>query len=251
MRQSVKVLVIDIGGTGVKFLATGQTERRRFPSGKTMTPHKMVVGVKRLAKDWKYDVVSIGYPGVVRNNSPASEPRNLAKGWLGFDFRAAFGRPVKLINDAAMQALGSYQGGTMLFLGLGTGLGSALVSGGTVLPLELAHLGVGKKTFEDDLGIRGLKRLGRKKWQQRVEEVTKRFVSALLLDEVVLGGGNVKKLTRLPLGCRRGDNANAFVGGFRLWEDEKTRKDAPCRTPVGSRGVSEGRRAGPAARGGR
>jgi len=221
MTASVQVLVVDIGGTGVKILASGQTERRKFPSGKGLTPSKMVAGVKDLAKDWQWDVVSIGYPGIVREGRPAAEPRNLAGGWIGFDFQAAFGRPVKLINDAAMQALGSYRGGAMLFLGLGTGLGSALVVGGTVVPLELGHLSVGKKTFEDDLGTRGLERLGRKKWQQRVEAVTERFVSALLLDDVVLGGGNAKRLTRLPQGCRLGDNANAFIGGFRLWEDAK------------------------------
>lgn len=218
MSTPVRVLAVDVGGTGVKILATGQTERRRFPSGKTMTPHAMVEGVKKLAKDWEYDVVSLGYPGLVRDNGPAAEPHNLTKGWVGFDFSSAFGCPVKIMNDAAMQALGSYQGGTMLFLGLGTGLGSAMVCDGTVVPLELAHLGVGKRTFEDDLGIRGLKRLGRKKWQKRVEAVTERFASALILDDIVLGGGNAKKLTRLPQGCRIGDNANALLGGFRLWE---------------------------------
>jgi polyphosphate glucokinase len=221
MKAPNKVLVIDIGGTSVKILATGQTERRSFPSGKVLTPAKMVAGVKKLAKDWKYDVVSIGYPGPVREGRPAVEPHNLARGWVGFDFQAAFGCPVKMINDAAMQALGSYRTGTMLFLGLGTGLGSALVVNGTVAPLELAHLSIGKKTFEDDLGIRGLKRLGRKKWQKRVERTTERFVSALLLDDVVLGGGNARKLSRLPMGCRMGNNANAFLGGFRLWEDVK------------------------------
>jgi polyphosphate glucokinase len=220
VKTPVKVLVVDVGGTGVKILVTGQTERRRFPSGKDMTPRKMVEGVKRLAKGWKYDVVSLGYPGLVRDNRPAAEPHNLARGWVGFDFAAAFGCPVKIINDAAMQALGSYRGGTLLFLGLGTGLGSALVCDGKVVPLELAHLGVGKRSFEDDLGIKGFKRLGRKKWQKRVEQVTARFVSALILDEVVLGGGNAKKLTRLPLGCRMGDNTNAFLGGFRLWENK-------------------------------
>jgi len=218
MKPRAKVLVVDVGGTGVKILATGQTARRKFPSGKAMTPRKMVEGVKKLATDWKYDVVALGYPGRVRDNRPATEPHNLASGWVGFDFRDAFGCPVRVINDAAMQALGSYRGGTMLFLGLGTGLGSALVADGTVVPLELAHLGVGKKTFEDDLGIRGFKRLGRKKWQKRVEAVTRRFVSALILDDVVLGGGNAKKLTKLPTGCRLGDNANALLGGFRLWE---------------------------------
>jgi polyphosphate glucokinase len=218
MKAPVKVLVVDVGGTGVKILASGQTERRKFPSGKDMTPDKMVAGVKRLAKGWEYDVVSVGYPGPVREDRPAVEPHNLARGWVGFDFPAAFGRPVKMLNDAAMQALGSYRRGTMLFLGLGTGLGSALVVSGTVVPLELAHLSLGGKTFEDELGIRGLKKAGRKKWQKRVEATIKRFVSALLLDEVVLGGGNAKKLTRLPMGCRMGDNANAFLGGFRLWE---------------------------------
>jgi polyphosphate glucokinase len=221
MKTPLKVLVIDIGGTSVKMLATGQQERRRFASGKTMTPTTMVAGVKRLTKDWNYDVVSIGYPGPVREGRPVVEPKNLARGWVGFDFPAAFGRPVKMINDAAMQALGTYRGGTMFFLGLGTGLGSALVVHGTVVPLELGHLSIGKKTFEDDLGRRGLERLGRKKWQKRVAQATERFVSALLLDDVVLGGGNAKKLSALPQGCRLGDNANAFIGGFRLWEEAK------------------------------
>lgn len=217
MRKPLKVLTVDVGGTSVKLLASGQTEARRFSSGKGMTPRKMVAGVKKIARGWDYDVVSIGYPGPVREGRPAAEPHNLARGWVEFDFQAAFGCPVKMINDAAMQALGSYRGGTMFFLGLGTGLGSAIVVDGTVVPMELAHLSIGRKTFEDDLGIRGLERLGRKKWEQRVERATKRFVSALLLDDVVLGGGNAKKLTALPQGCRMGDNANAFLGGFRLW----------------------------------
>ncbi|MEI6971892.1 MAG: ROK family protein [bacterium] len=221
MKAQMKVLVIDIGGTSVKILASGQSESRKFASGKDMTPDEMVSGVKKLAGDWEYDVVSIGYPGPIRKGQPAAEPHNLAPGWVGFDFHAAFGRPVKMINDAAMQALGSYQGGTMLFLGLGTGLGAGLVVDGTVVPLELGHLSIAKKTFEDDLGIRGFERLGRKKWEKRVEAVTKLFVSALLLDDVVLGGGNAKKLTKMPQGCRLGDNANAFLGGFRLWEDAK------------------------------
>jgi predicted NBD/HSP70 family sugar kinase len=218
MKAPVKVLAVDIGGTNVKILATGQKDRRKFPSGKGLTPRRMVTRVKQLAKDWQYDVVSIGYPGVLRDGRPVSEPKNLAKGWVRFDFEAAFGCPVKMINDAAMQALGSYRAGTMLFLGLGTGLGSAMVVNGTVVPMELGHLAIGGRTFEEDLGIRGLKKLGRKKWQKRVEVVTQRFVSALNLDDVVLGGGNAKKLTRLPVGCRMGDNALAFVGGFRLWE---------------------------------
>lgn len=214
----VRVLVVDIGGTGVKILASGQTQRRKFPSGRTLTPDRMVAGVKRLAKGWEYDVVSIGYPGPVREGRPAVEPRNLGRGWVGFDFPAAFSCPVKMVNDAAMQALGSYRRGTMLFLGLGTGLGAALVVDGTVVPLELGHLSIGKKTFEDEIGLRGLEKLGSKKWQKCVEAATERFVSALLLDDVVLGGGNAKKLTSLPMGCRMGDNANAFLGGFRLWE---------------------------------
>ena len=183
----------------------------------------MVAEVKKLAKGWRYDVVSIGYPGPVRKGRPALEPRNLARGWVGFDFQAAFGCPVKVINDAAMQALGSYQGGTMLFLGLGTGLGSALVVRGHIVPMELGHLAIGGKTYEEELGVRGLKKAGRKKWEKRVEAATARFVSALLLDDVVIGGGNAKKLSRLPHGCRIGTNANAFVGGFRLWQDTKSR----------------------------
>jgi polyphosphate glucokinase len=217
----VKVLSIDVGGTGVKLLATGATERRRFESGPAMTPELMVTGVKQLAADWKYDVVSIGYPGIVRGNRPVTEPHNLAPGWVGFDFEAAFACPLKMINDAALQALGSYRGGSMLFLGLGTGLGSAMVVDGTVVPLELAHIAIKKKTFEDDLGKRGLERLGRKRWEKRVHAVVKQFVAALLLDDVVLGGGNAKKLKALPEGCRLGDNANALLGGFLLWEKEK------------------------------
>jgi len=217
----MNVLSIDIGGTGVKLLATGETESRRFDSGPTMTPEMMVSGVEKLTTDWKYDVVAIGYPGTVRVNRPMTEPHNLAPGWVGFDFETAFGCPLKMINDAAMQALGSYRDGAMLFLGLGTGLGSAMVVDGTVIPLELAHLSIGKKTFEDDLGLRGLERLGRKKWEKRVHAVVKRFASALLLDDIVLGGGNAKKLKKLPDGCRLGDNANALLGGFQLWEKEK------------------------------
>lgn len=217
----MQILTIDIGGTSVKILASGETERRRFDSGPSMTPEQMVAGVKKLAADWEYEVISIGYPGRVRNNQPIAEPHNLAPGWVEFDFEAAFDCPVRLINDAAMQALGSYRGGSMLFLGLGTGLGSAMVVDGTVVPLELAHLSISKKTFEDDLGERGLKRLGRKKWEKRVHAITERFVSALVLDEVVFGGGNAKKLEKLPKGCRLGDNANALLGGFRLWEMDK------------------------------
>jgi polyphosphate glucokinase len=215
-----RVLVIDIGGTSVKILATGESEPRRFPSGKTLTPRRMVAGVKKLAGDWSYDVVAIGYPGPVLKGGPAAEPHNLARGWVGFDFRKAFGRPVKIVNDAAMQALGSYKGGTMLFLGLGTGLGSTLIANGTVVPMELAHLPYLKGTFEDYTGIRGLEKYGKKKWRQSVANIVERFTSALFLDDVVLGGGNAVRLKKLPPGCRLGDNANAFKGGFRLWTED-------------------------------
>lgn len=214
----MNVLSIDIGGTNVKFLATGQEESRRFPSGRSMTPETMVSQVKELTQDWNYDVVAIGYPGLVLRGRIAKEPNNLAPGWIGFDFEAAFGCPVKLINDAAMQALGSYKDSTMLFLGLGTGLGSAMVVQGVVVPMELGHLSYKKGTFSDYLGKSGLDRLGKKKWLCHVQETVTRFISALELDDVVIGGGNVKKIKQLPPGCRAGDNRNAFLGGFRLWE---------------------------------
>jgi polyphosphate glucokinase len=224
----MNVLVVDIGGTNVKLLATGQEEPRKFTSGPTLTPERMVAGVKQAAEGWSYDAVSIGYPGPVFRGRPVVEPYNLGSGWVGFNFDAAFGRPVKILNDAAMQALGSYEGGTMLFLGLGTGLGSAVVVDGVVEPMELAHLPYRKHTFEDYVGLRGLKRLGKKKWRQFVEDVVERLVLALEPDYVVLGGGNVKKLKKLPAGCRVGTNANAFRGGFRLWEGpEKHRPPAP------------------------
>lgn len=230
----MNVLVIDIGGTNIKCLATGQTESRKFPSGPTMTPEAMVRGVKAMTEDWAYDHIAIGYPGLVRHGQITRDPRNLAPGWIGFDFAAAFGCPVKLINDAAMQALGSYQEGIMLFLGLGTGLGSAMVAEGVVIPLELGHLSYRKGTFEDYLGIRGLKRLGVKKWRQHVEITIKRFVSALELDDVVIGGGNAKRLKQLPPGCRLGSNANAFTGGFRLWAAADPHNPATGPTPTNS-----------------
>jgi polyphosphate glucokinase len=180
----------------------------------------MVANVKKLGKDWEYEVVSIGYPGPVRFNRPIAEPRNLARGWVGFNFEAAFQRPVRIINDAAMQALGSYRGGTMLFLGFGTGLGSAMVVEGVVVPFELGQLAYKKGTVEDYLGLRGLERLGKKKWRQEVAYCIGCLLPALQLDDIVLGGGNVKKLKRLPVGCRGGDNADAFLGGFRLWEGD-------------------------------
>jgi polyphosphate glucokinase len=225
----MNVLVVDVGGTNVKILATGQAEPRKFPSGPTLTPKRMVAGVKKLAGNWKDDVVSIGYPGPILGGRPVSEPFNLGPGWVGFNFQAAFGRPVKVINDAAMQALGSYQRGKMLFLGLGTGLGSTMIVDGIVEPAELGHLPYKsrKRTYEDYVGLRGLKRMGRKRWEQHVVELIERLIAALEPDDVVLGGGNVKQLKTLPAGCRAGDNANAFLGGFRLWERAGDRKPSP------------------------
>jgi len=219
----MKVLVVDVGGTHVKILATGQKQSRKFPSGPTLTAKQMVAGVKKLAADWKYDAVSIGYPGLVIGNRPLAGPRYLGGGWVGCDFEAAFKRPVKVVNDAAMQALGSYKGGKMLFLGLGTGLGSTMIVDGIVEPMELGHLPYKKRTYEDYVGIRGLQR-GKKKWRRNVADVVSRLVAALEPDDVVIGGGNVKKLKKLPRGCRRGDNANAFRGGFRLWEKTDRRR---------------------------
>ena len=222
----MNVLVIDVGGTNVKILATGQSEPRKFPSGSSLTAQAMVDGVRKLAADWAYDAVSIGYPGAVLRGRPMAEPHNLGSGWVDFDFAKAFARPVRIINDAAMQALGSYNGGRLLFLGLGTGLGTALVNEGSVEPMELAHLPYRKATYEDYVGLRGLERLGRKKWERHVNEVISRLVAAFSPDEVVLGGGNTKKLSKLPALCRPGDNANAFLGGFRLWPEAAKPKAA-------------------------
>lgn len=220
----MKVLIVDVGGTHVKILATGQKQSREFPSGPTLTAKQMIAGVKKLAADWKYDAVSIGYPGPVINNRPLADPCHLGGGWMGCDFEVAFQRPVKVVNDAAMQALGSYQGGKMLFLGLGTGLGSAMIVGGIVEPMELGHLPYKSHTFEDYVGVRGLERLGKKKWRRHVADMVSRLIAALEPDDVVIGGGNVKKLKKVPKGCRRGDNANAFRGGFRLWEKTDRRR---------------------------
>ena len=225
------MLVIDIGGNNVKILATGQNESRKFPSGCTLTSKQMVAGVKKLAGDWKYDVVSIGYPGIVVRNRLIAEPHNLGRGWMGFDFEAAFKRPVKVVNDAAMQALGSYKHGKMLFLGLGTGLGSAMIVDGIIESMELAHLPYKKETYEDYVGERSLEKRGKKKWRGHVADVVGRLIAALEPDDVVLGGGNVKKLKELPRGCREGDNANAFLGGFRLWKKaDKRRSSIPAKT---------------------
>jgi len=220
----MNVLVVDVGGTHVKILATGQKQSREFPSGPTLSAKQMVGGVKKLAGNWKYDAVSIGYPGPVINNRPLTDPWNLGQGWAGFDFEAAFKCPVKVVNDAAMQALGSYKGGKMLFLGLGTGLGSTMIVDGLVEPMELGHLPYKLHTFEDYVGTRGFARLGETKWRQAVADVVTRLIAALEPEDVVLGGGNVKQLKKLPPGCRAGDNANAFLGGFRLWEKAGKRR---------------------------
>ena len=212
------VLVIDIGGTHVKLRAPGQDGPVKFVSGPRLTPAQMVAGVKKLGRGWKYQAISMGYPGLVLHGRVVAEPHNLGRGWVAFDYRAAFGRPVKIVNDAAMQALGSYRGGKMLFLGLGTGLGSALVVDGIVEPMELGHLPYRKGTYEAYVGQRGLEQRGKKKWRRHVADVVAGLIAALEPDDVVLGGGNVKKLKELPAGCRVGDNANAFVGGGRLWE---------------------------------
>jgi polyphosphate glucokinase len=213
------VLVIDIGGTHIKLLATGQKEPIKIPSGPEMTPRRMVTLVRKATAKWKYSAVSIGYPGPVLHGKPVSDPHNLAPGWVGFDFRKAFGRPVKLMNDAALQAIGSYKRGRMLFLGLGTGLGSALIVDGVIEPLELAHLPYKKGgTYEDYIGLRGLERLGKKKWRRYVADVVNRLKAALEVDDVVIGGGNAKLLKALPAGARLGSNANAFRGGFRIWQ---------------------------------
>jgi polyphosphate glucokinase len=213
----MSVLAVDVGGTHVKILASGQPDKREFASGAQLTPARMVEQVKALAQGWAYDHVSVGYPGPVLHDRPAAEPHNLGKGWLGFDFGRAFGLPTRVINDAAMQALGGYQGGRMLFLGLGTGLGSTFIVDGIVEPLELGHLPYRKATYEDYVGLRGLQRHGKKKWRQHVADVVERLAAAMQPDEIVIGGGNAALLKALPPRCRRGDNANAFIGGFRVW----------------------------------
>src|SRR5438309_3871741 len=213
----MKVLAIDVGGTHVKVLASGRKQNLQIDSGPTLTPKKMVAAVRAATVGWKYEAVSIGYPGPVVHGHPVAEPHNLGRGWVGFDFRKAFGRPVKVINDAAMQALGSYKGGRMLFLGLGAGLGSAMIVDGILEPMELAHLPYKNgRTYEDYVGLRGFKRLGKKSWRRHVTDVVKRLKEALGAEYVVLGGGNSKKIKKLPPGTRLGDNRNAFVGGARL-----------------------------------
>jgi polyphosphate glucokinase len=222
----MKILVIDVGGTSVKILATGHRTPIKLPSGPTMTPKLMVRMVREAVADWEYSVVAIGYPGPVAHGKPVGEPKNLGRGWVGFDFHKAFGRPVKVINDAAMQAIGSYTGGRMLFLGLGTGLGTTLIVDGVVAPMELAHLPYKHGcTYEDYVGKASLDRFGKRKWRRYVADVTKRLGAALEVDYVVLGGGNAKFLDKAPDGARFGNNGHAFAGGYRLWTDAHTSGD--------------------------
>jgi polyphosphate glucokinase len=221
-KRSLRILVIDVGGTHVKCQMSGRKKSVRFKSGPRLTPNQMVKKVLKITRDWHYDVVSIGYPGVVNRGVITVEPHNLASGWVGFDFRAAIGRPVKLINDAAMQALGAYGGGSMLFLGLGTGLGAALMVDGVIAPLELSHLPYRHgRSFENQVGDRARRRRGNKQWRRDVEQVLEDLRGALLPDYIMLGGGNVLHLRRLPPQTRRGRNADAFTGGFRLWQRER------------------------------
>jgi polyphosphate glucokinase len=215
----VKVLVVDVGGTHVKVMATGRATELKINSGSTMTPAMMVTQVKAATEGWEYDAVSLGYPGPVLRGKPFSDPVHLAPGWVEFDYAKAFGEPVKLMNDAVMQALGSYTGGRMLFLGLGTGLGAAVIEDDHCEPLELAHLPYRKgRSYEDYLGNSGLQRLGRKKWEKHVFAVAELFLKALVCESVVLGGGNARKLEVLPPSMTLGNNANAFKGGFGVWE---------------------------------
>lgn len=218
-----RILVVDVGGTHIKIIATGQKEEFKIPSGAGMTAAKMVSEVLEAAKDWQYDVVTIGYPGPVLHGLPLHEPHNLGSGWVGFDFEKAFQKPVKILNDAAMQALGGYQGGRMLFLGLGTGLGSALIIEGQLEAMELAHLPYKKgRTYEEYVGAAGLERLGRQKWQRHVFDVVNRLREAMGAEYVLLGGGNAKKLSELPQDTRLGGNDDAVAGGRRVWEERKS-----------------------------
>jgi polyphosphate glucokinase len=219
----MKILVVDVGGTHVKVQASGQRARRKLPSGPGLTPNRMVKAVSDLIAGWSYEVVSIGVPTRVRRGRIAAEPANLGRGWVGFDFARGFDRPVRLINDAAMQALGAYEGGRMLFLGLGTGLGTALIVDGAIVPMELAHLPYKKGTYEDYVGLRGLERNGRKKWRRDVADVVGRLSIALEAEDLVIGGGNSKYLKKLPKGARLCTNADAIKGGYRLWSEHAAR----------------------------
>ena len=223
----MKILVIDVGGTHIKLRATSHKREIKIPSGPKMTARKMVAAVRKLIVGWQYEAITIGYPGAVLHGHIVGEPHNLGHGWVGFNFKKAFARPVKIINDAAMQALGSYEGKRMLFLGVGTGLGSAMIVDGVLQPMELAHLPYKNgRTYEDYVGLAGLKRLGKKKWRRHVNDVVKRLKTALEADYVVLGGGNASLLKKVPRGARLGDNTNAFRGGYRLWAKSHTRVES-------------------------
>ena len=221
--------MIDVGGTHIKLLASGSKEERKIDSGPKTTAAGMVREVRRATADWSYDRVSIGYPGPVTLGHPLREPYNLGGGWVGFDFPKAFGCPVRIVNDAAMQALGSYEGGRMLFLGLGTGLGAAMIADGALEPMELAHLPYKRGTFEDYVGARGLEKYGKRRWRRFVADVANRLREALQAEYVVLGGGNAKKVKVLPPETRLGKNENAFAGGFRLWEDRPSTQKTAAR----------------------
>lgn len=216
----MKTLVIDIGGSNVKILATGQPQRIKIPSGNDFSPEHMIPLIKDAAKEWEYERITIGFPGVVRNNHIESEPVNLGKGWESYDFKGAFGYPVKIINDAAMQALGSYQGKKLLYLGFGTGLGTAMVVGKTIIPMEGGHLPYKKETFETYVGKAYYEKKGHKKWEKHVRRTIDIYADAFQPDDIILGGGNSKLISELPDACRLGTNQNAFKGGFRLWEEE-------------------------------
>jgi predicted NBD/HSP70 family sugar kinase len=236
-KRTVKILTIDVGGSHVKALVTGAKERRRFDSGVDLTPKKMVAEVKKICEGWSWDAVSIGYPGVVKEGKIIRDPVNLGRGWVHFDFAKAFGCPTAVVNDAAMQALGSYEGGRMLFLGLGTGLGTAMVSEGHLLAMELAHLPYRKgRSYEEYVGEAARKRLGPDKWSKHVCAVIDLMKAALGPDEVVLGGGNARRLEKLPAGVRLGENANAFVGGFRLWKNSPSSGERGNSPSGGERG---------------
>ena len=218
--MAASILAVDVGGSNVKALLSGESKKRKFPSGPHLTAKEMAEGVLALADGWTYDRVSVGVPLVVQGGKPVAEPVNLGTGWVGFDFEAAFGVPTKVVNDAVMQAIGSYEGGRMLFLGLGTGLGSALIADGVVEPMELGHLPFKKKTFEEYVSERALERVGKKKWRKAVFETVEQLAGAIEPDYIVIGGGGADDLDELPPNSRRGDNENAFVGGFRLWDPQ-------------------------------
>jgi len=227
----VKVLVIDVGGSHVKIMATGSSEERHFVSGATLSGPQMVRRVKALARGWKFDHVAMGYPGVVERDRIVTEPHNLGRGWAGYDYAKGFGCPVRVVNDAAMQALGGYRGGKLLFLGFGTGLGTAMIVDDVIVPMEIAHLPYRKKTFEDYVGERALARDGVDKWRRRVDDVVRRLIAALQPEDVVLGGGNARLITEMPPRCRIGANSNAFPGGFRLWGQQAPALPTPS-TPL-------------------